>query len=432
MNRRLSICVLPLVFIGLFNTVRAQTATPRLTVSGTSTQGPDGSTGPEKPSIAAERNSQSQRLHADAKKYYKQGVQYGRARLYKQAAATFMQAIRLNPKYTDAYYGLGHAFLDMGRLNEAIDAFQQVIKLDPKDEEAYLRLGEAHARLLAESAPGSEKPAEKPLGEKIGLSVHADAAVTRTMPTVPSRDHEIIRTYRVGVGDVLDVRLQNAPPDQSTLFTVSPAGLLEHPILSRPMNVSGKTTDEIRTIIESDLKTRAVNVNPEVLVAVREYASHTILVSGLVKDPGTKILRREAIPLYVVIADAQLLPEAGRASIVSGETGQTVLVDLSDSGSMNKLVRSGDVITVQPNPQQYFYIGGEVKVPGEKSFRTGLKLTQVILVAGGLARKSEEAQVARENEAGLLVVTRYNLNDINLGKLPDPLIQPGDRITIVH
>ncbi len=432
MNRRLSTCVLPLVFICSFNVVRAQATSPPLTVSGTSTVVPNGSAGSEKPSNAGERNSELQRQHTDAKKYYKQGVQYGRAKLYKQAAATFMQAIRVNPKYADAYYGLGHAFLDMGRLNEAIDAFQQVIKLDPKDEEAYARLGEAHARLLAEGPSGSEKSAEKPLGEKIALSLSGDAAVTRTVPTVPTRDNENIRTYRVGVGDVLDVRLQDAPPDQSTLFTVSPAGLLEHPILSRPLNVSGKTTDEIRTIIESDLKSRAVNVNPEVLVGVREYASHTILVSGLVKDPGTKILRREAIPLYVVIADAQLLPEAGRASIVSGETGQTVVVDLSDSSAMNKLVRSGDVITVQPSLQQYYYIGGEVKVPGEKSFRTGLKLTQGILVAGGLARKSEEAHVARENEAGLLVVTRYNLKDINLGKLPDPFIQPGDRITIVH
>jgi protein involved in polysaccharide export with SLBB domain len=431
MNRLLSICILPLVFIGSLTTVRAQAATPLPTVSGTSTVTLNSSVGSAKPSITGEQNTELQLPNDEAKKYYKQGVKYGRSKLYKQAAATFMQAIRENPKYADAYYGLGHAFLDMGRLNEAIDAFQQVIKLDPKDEEAYARLGEAHARLLAEAASASEKPAEKPLGEKIALSASTNA-VTKTMPIVPIRDNEIIRTYRVGVGDVLDVRLQNAPPDQSTLFTVSPAGLLEHPILSRPLNVSGKTTDEIRTIIESDVKNRAVNANPEVLVGVRDYVSHTILVSGLVKDPGTKVLRREAIPLYVVIADAQLLPEAGRASIVSGETGQTVLADLSDSGAMNRLVRSGDVITVQASPQLYFYIGGEVKAPGEKSFRTGLKLTQGILVAGGLTRKSEEAQVARENEAGLLVVTRYSLKEINLGKLPDPFIQPGDRINIVH
>ena len=427
MNRLLYGCVLSLIFSGSL-VVRAQTATPPPKVPGTSAVTPTHSVGSEKP---LSKDEQGKRSSADAKKYYKQGVKYGRAKMFKEAAATFMQAIRENPKYADAYYGLGHAFLDMGRYNEAIAAFQQVIKLDPKDEEAYARLGEAHAKLLSEAAVASDKPVETPVGERMALSASPEAG-TKAVPTLTSRDTEIIRTYRVGVGDVLDVRLQNAPPDQSTLFTVSPAGLLEHPILSRPVRVAGKTTDEIRAFIEADLKSRAVNVNPEVLVGVREYVSHTILVSGLVKDPGTKVLRREAIPLYVVIADAQLLPEAGRVSVVSGETGQTVMVDLSDSAAMNRLVRSGDVITVQPTPVQYFYIGGEVKVPGEKSFRSGLKLTQVILVAGGLARKAEEAHVARENEAGLLVVTRYNLKDINLGKVPDPFVRPGDRITIVH
>ena len=41
-------------------------------------------------------------------------------------------------------------------------------------------------------------------------------------------------------------------------------------------------------------------------------SSHTILVSGLVKEPGPRIIKREAIPLYVVVADAQTLPEAGQ------------------------------------------------------------------------------------------------------------------------
>ena len=424
MNRVVVSCVLSLIFIGSFNVVRAQTTTPTPNTSENSTIAPGRSVGSGKSSIPPN----SERTNTDAKKHYKQGVRYGRAKMFKEAAANFMQAIRLNPKYTDAYYGLGHAFLDMGRLTEAIDAFQQVIKLDPKDEEAYSRLGEAHAKLASQAA------AEKPVGERVGATALSAAAIagTRTVTTVTAHDSEIIRIYRVGVGDVLDVRMQNAPPEQSTLYTVSPAGLLEHPILSRPLKVAGKTTDEIRTMIEADLKSRAVNTNPEVMVGVREYVSHTLLVSGLVRDPGTKVLRREAIPFYVVIADAQLLPEAGRVSITSGETGHTALVELSDSVAMNRLVRSGDVITVQATPVEYFYIGGDVKMPGEKAFRSGLKLTQGILVAGGLASKSDEAQVARENEEGLLVITTYKLKDINLGNVPDPFIKPGDRITIRH
>jgi protein involved in polysaccharide export with SLBB domain len=97
---------------------------------------------------------------------------------------------------------------------------------------------------------------------------------------------------------------------------------------------------------------------------------------------------------------------------------------------MNLLVRPGDVITLQPNPAQFFYVGGEVKSPGEKTFRRGLTLTQAIIAAGGLTGNSKEARLARDNGKGFLVVNRYKLRDIDSGKVPDPAIQPGDRITI--
>jgi protein involved in polysaccharide export with SLBB domain len=151
-----------------------------------------------------------------------------------------------------------------------------------------------------------------------------------------------------------------------------------------------------------------------------------------VKDPGTKVLRREAIPLYVVLADAQPVPEGGRAAIIAKETGEVTIVELADAKAMNVLVRPGDVINVQANPQSFFYIGGEVRAPGEKSFHPGITLTQAILIAGGLSRKSSEIQLAREGANKLLELRRYKLNEINSGKLPDPLIQPGDRITVAH
>ena len=137
------------------------------------------------------------------------------------------------------------------------------------------------------------------------------------------------------------------------MFTVVPPGLLEHPILAEPLPVSGLTVEEIKAKLEADLKRRAVSENPNVLVGVREYLSHAIIVSGLVKDPGTKILRREAIPLYVVIADAQPAPEAGRVTVIRRDTGEALVIDLSKPAEMNLLVRPGDVITVQINPKMY-------------------------------------------------------------------------------
>jgi protein involved in polysaccharide export with SLBB domain len=231
---------------------------------------------------------------------------------------------------------------------------------------------------------------------------------------------------------VLDVRLSDLSTPQSTLFTVSPSGFIEHPNFTEPIAVSGLTADEVSARLEADLKRRALNTNPKVLVGVRDYVSHAILVSGLVKEPGTKILRREAIPLYVVVADAQPLAEAGRVTVVQRDADKIINVDLQDAVQMNRLVRPGDVVTLQPNQSQFVYVGGEVKNAGERPYRRGLTLTQVILSAGGLTREAKEIQLARDNGGGFLSLMKYKLKEINNGKVPDPPVQPGDRITVLH
>jgi polysaccharide export outer membrane protein len=167
-------------------------------------------------------------------------------------------------------------------------------------------------------------------------------------------------------------------------------------------------------------------------VGVRDYASHAILVSGLVKDSGTKILRREAIPLYVVVADAQPLPDAARVTVLRSETNETYEIDLGEPAGMNLLVRPGDVISLQANVTQFLYIGGEVKSPGEKTYRRGLTLTQAIIAAGGVTPKAKEARLGRDDGHGFLTVTKLKLKDIESGKVPDPVVRPGDRIMLVN
>ncbi|MGI8898416.1 MAG: tetratricopeptide repeat protein [Pyrinomonadaceae bacterium] len=407
------------------------------------------------PSDKIENKSKTQdvpsQASAEAKRLYKLGVKYGRGGLFRQASELFQKAVQLNPNYGDAHYGLGLALFDQGRWEEAIRSFENAIKVNPKDKEARERLDEAYVlagrKLKPARFPVKDSTVANPLssnasndslpkndtaaGVPVSLNVSEDLRPNNSR-SAPTTRNELTRVYRIGVGDVLDVRLGDEPATQSTLFTVTPSGLLEHPILPEPLQVSGLTVEETRVRLEADLKRRAVNENPRVLVGIREYLSHAIIVSGFVKEPGTKLLRREAIPLYVVIADAQPAPEAGRATVTKHETGEAVVVDLSKSAEMNLLVRSGDVITVHANPKQFFYVGGEVKSPGEIQFRPGLTLTQALLAAGGLSRESKEAHVARVDNEGFLASTSYKLKDINTGKLADPLIQPGDRITVEH
>ena len=447
------------------------------------------SSNPSRDPATGTRHNSAQ-VRALAKQSYEMGVKYARAGLYEQAAQSFEKAVQFDPTYADAHYGLGNAYLDLKEWLKAVKSFENAVRFNARNEEAHTKLAEARLKFHIASSPprqsenttrktktslsaASSPPSDaaNPLGdvnrsqanasrspkdENISLSDAGnsprnvgnspsnaggpvgDASRSESNENNSVADNSVTakaeddptRIYRVGIGDVLDVRLGDAVPAQSTLFSVTASGLLEHPNLVEPLPVSGLTIEEIKMRLEEDLKRRAITDEPKVAVSIREYMSHAILVSGLVKEPGTKLLRREAIPLYVVVADAQPLPEAGRLTLIQNEGRNVLNIDL-DPGQMNILVRSGDVITVQRNPMLFFYLGGEVKSPGEKPFRPGLTLTQAILVAEGLTSKGKEAHLAREKADGFLQVTRYKLKDINSGKLEDPLIQPGDRITIV-
>ncbi|HEU4934055.1 MAG TPA: polysaccharide biosynthesis/export family protein [Pyrinomonadaceae bacterium] len=391
---------------------------------------------------------------AEAKRLYKEGVKYGEAGLFAQAAQILQRATKLDPGHADAHFALGHAYYDLKQWRNAIESFKVAVALNPKDDEARDRLGlaramlweEDSARIAAErrtappqpvaqqvamntkTAAPPEKVAEKETKKPIENA--AAPAPVVSAPAAAPAEIPLTKIYRVGPADVLDIRVNDSNASQSTLFTITPAGFLEHPMLAEPLAASGLTVDEISARVEGELKRRALVQDPKVLIGVRDYASHTILVSGLVKESGPKILRREAIPLYVVVADAQPLPEAEHVTVVRNETNETFEADLAQANEMNLLVRPGDVVTLLAPVTQFVYLGGEVKLPGEKRYRRGLTLTQVINAAGGVTSNGKEARIGRDDGKGFLVVTRFKLKEIESGKIQDPVVKPGDRITV--
>lgn len=394
-------------------------------------------------SSSNDRGPASPEAKAEAKRLYKEGVKYGLAGLYPQAVTILQRSVKLDPQFADAHFALGHAYFDLKQWRNAVESLKTAVELNPKDREARDRLGLARAMLWEEDkAKLAEQrrqnpPQPAPDAEQVSLKVKTPSTSEPVAASAPevnaaaaNEEVALTRIYRIGPNDVLDIRINDNAASESTLFTVTPSGFVEHPMLAEPMQASGLTTEEIGSKLEGELKRRAIVENPKVSVGVRDYASHTILVSGLVKDSGTKILRREAIPLYVVVADAQPLPEAARVTVLRNESNETFEIDLTQSRDMNLLVRTGDVITLLPSLMQFVYVGGEVKSPGEKIFRRGLTLTQAIIAAGGVTPKAREARLGRDNGEGFLVVTRYKLKEIETGKVQDPVVKPGDRITI--
>ncbi len=414
--------VILIMFVG-FVPVSAQTSTGETRPRSLTTPADDwtGTTQEKQPEVG------SSEANAKAKKLYKTGMQYGNAGLFAQAVETFQQALKLKPDYSDVYRSLGHAYIDLNQAQQAVEALEQAISLNPKDKEARRLLDEAWLKVTIAS---NEPPkSDRPVGSQV-----ANTATTSTSASpvtkLPEKEISLTRIYRVGPGDVLDINLGTVPTPDSTGTTVTPAGFLNHSSLLEPLAVSGLTLDEITDKFQSALKQQGSTTNAKVSVGIRDYVSHAIMVSGLVKDPGMKILRREAIPLSVVVADAQPLPESGTVTIVRNESKESFTVDMTQPAEMTMLVHAGDVITLIATPPQFFYVAGDVKAPGEKVFRRGLTLTQAILSAGGPTGKSKDVRISRENSEGFLKVIRYKLKEIDEGKMPDPLIQPGDRIIL--
>jgi protein involved in polysaccharide export with SLBB domain len=235
--------------------------------------------------------------------------------------------------------------------------------------------------------------------------------------------------YRVGNGDVLDIKLLNSDSKESTLFTVMDDGSIDYPLAGGMVQVGGMTNDEIEEMLADHVK---LYENPEVAVSVRSFGSHPVTVLGQVEKPGGKSLRREAVPLYVLLAEVVPNSSADKVVITRADK-QTVNVNLEDASANEMLIYPGDVVRITSNAAvasagtQFYYISG-VQSAGEKSFRAGMTLTQAILACGGSSKS--KVTISRQNEQGLLTSASHNLKDIKDGKAPDPVLQPGDRIEV--
>lgn len=264
-------------------------------------------------------------------------------------------------------------------------------------------------------------------GSDVTLRENVKAA---KLPVAPPVSIAATRTYRIGPLDMLDIQLVNNPTRQSTLFTVLENGLLEYPLAGAPIRVAGLTVAEVAGLLRQRIK---IFENPQIAVSVRDFASHKVTITGLVASPGTKALRREAVPLYALLAEAMVLPEAARA-MVTRIRRPPMAINLKDPHHAATLITVGDVIKVlgaPPAPTEFFYIGGAINSPGQKPYHSGITLTQAVMASGGVtANAGERVKISRLKNNGRLISRDHNLRRVQLGRAVDPIVKKGDRIEV--
>ena len=417
----------------------------------------------------------------DPQTQYMLGMVYWKTKAYNDAVDSFKRAVRFKPDWAEAYFRLGLTYYVLGRKNQTNEVYKKLLELDPNlanklhqvnYDAKSTNVRENRAALtpketkvvpvsVAVASPHNESrtdgtetknptsttspekaatPREKPsAAANLANAPTPEVSAGPLTPVTGTADSDSSTgsaaddsagtdIYKVGIGDVLDIRLLNSATNRSTLYSVIDDGLIDFPIAGGPIAVAGLTTKEIQARITSQLKRLALGERTQVAVSVRQYASHTVIITGLVNTPGTKILRREAVPLYVLLAEVQPRLDAGRVTIIRAGVPPRQM-DLSDSATLNLIVRPGDVINVTARPQDFYYIAGRISYPGQKVFQPGITLVQAILAAGGSAR-DHEVEISREGSNGHLTTTKFNLKEIKSGKVQDPKLQPGDRIEV--
>lgn len=239
--------------------------------------------------------------------------------------------------------------------------------------------------------------------------------------------------YKIGVGDVLFVNLKNTPK-AAGYYTVRHDGTIDFPLAGENPTVVKKTVEQI----EAEL-TAAITLysNPQVEVKVREYASHKINVSGMAERVGEQSLQRDAMPLYVIRAEALVSSAATKVIIRRGDLANVETYDLRDEKTGEILIYPGNSVEFTADGKRsllassgFFYIAGEVNSSGQKQFTDGMTLFQAVISAGGAKGNPKKATLRRKNDKGTLNVAEYNLRAIKDGKASDPLISPGDMIEI--
>jgi protein involved in polysaccharide export with SLBB domain len=231
--------------------------------------------------------------------------------------------------------------------------------------------------------------------------------------------------YKVGVNDVLSIKIQNAASG-SDYYTVRSDGSIDFPLAGRNVIVAGRTIPEIEAELRNSIKLYS---DPRLEIKIREYGSHKVTVSGSVRNPGERNLQREAVPFYVIKAGSIIMQETTGVKITS-DSNNTQVYDLHDPRLDSVLITPGMTIEFTSASTGSYFVTGKKVAVGEKALTRGLTVLQAVIAAGKTDGEAKKAIIRRRNSSGILSNMEFDLRAIRSGRIADPTLLTGDIIEI--
>jgi polysaccharide biosynthesis/export protein len=279
------------------------------------------------------------------------------------------------------------------------------------------------------------------------------------------------RRYRVGPGDLLDVRVFGQSDLNSTVEVDEDGNLSSLPFIEEPIPAKCHNEKEIQRAI-TDAYAKYI-VKPRVSVRVLErHSRQPASIFGAVRTPKSMALTRR-LRLHELLAAAggitasasgtiqimhtepELCPEpediaenlVAKNSTASSKTDadakpeakepgigelRTISINTIKNGfgSEDPYVRPGDIVIVTEGLP--VYVTGLVTQPGPIVLKDRMTLRQAIAMTGGPQRLAKSEIYIYRQKAGQNGVEplKFDYDDIKKGKTPDPLLEPYDIIDV--
>ena len=213
--------------------------------------------------------------------------------------------------------------------------------------------------------------------------------------------------YIVGPQDVLEIVVHGQDAYSTPRVVVDNDGTIPFPELGR-VEVSGKSTRQIEEHLKKALIAKQILTKPSMSVTVKEYRSQNIHVMGAVKVPGIFPIKAttsmvataiaeaggfsENAGSYVVVVRAEGSGGDAAARIAEVKDEHKIVIQRSDMEEARPAsripLRNGDTIFVPK--VDVFYVGGEVKNPGEYVLRPNMTIAMAVNVAGGYTERARK------------------------------------------
>lgn len=284
---------------------------------------------------------------------------------------------------------------------------------------------------------------------------NAPAATTTTTASTPVSAEQAASSpvstdplYQIGPGDVLDVIVSKQPDYSLTGVRVDNWGMIQIARDDEELKAACRTVREVASEIKARYKKYLRN--PYVYVAVKEFNSQPVAVTGAVHAPGRFQLQRrvhllelltyvngpndrasDKVQIIHAAHNSLCEPSAAASDLQESVTSYDLDATLRADEKANPVVHPGDIVRI-PEAAQAFLLGS-VRNPAPIDIKRPLTLSQAVAVAGGLLpdANGEKIRVLRQLPGSTQKTEIIaSLKMINQRKAEDIFLQANDIVEV--